>query len=142
MKSRIHHSSGGITLWYNCKAIFLILSFCLINSFSSIGQSITPIDGSVVIDSLTVFYVELPDTVNIASIEVGLGHDQNTTDIILREFIFDESNGLPSGLSYLRVANKVWLTLGNLGHPSAWFATIRIKNVAGVWGDSFSFIGN
>jgi hypothetical protein len=88
-----------------------------------------------------VFYVLLPDS-NITNIELTLGSKSNLDDVFNNTFSFDQTSGLPSGLSWTRNGLQVYLGLGNLAMPLAYHARVRLKNTSGNWGDWYEFIGN
>jgi hypothetical protein len=85
--------------------------------------------------------VELADT-NVLAIEVGLGTQQNQTDLFLHEFSFDVNTGLPGTLSYARNGNQVQLGIGNHATTGYYYGQVRIKNQASQWSEPYQFLQN
>ncbi|HEX5002410.1 MAG TPA: hypothetical protein VFW78_07925 [Bacteroidia bacterium] len=103
-----------------------------------------PTDATVSFDSLSTctFYVQVPDTNAVAMLEIGLGTAPGMTDLLAQTFVYDNSSGLPSGMNWNRTGDKVYLTLGTLTPPAAFFARVRIKNHFGNWSGYYQFLAN
>ena len=127
----------------NLKCSFLIMMTTgILLGLTSTGKAQTPLDATLSENgSGQLMYVLLPDS-SISEIDVELGSKQNLTDLFDGSFVFDQSSGLPTGLSYSRTGLQVYLGLGNFSMPSAYFARIRLKNTSGTWSDWYEFIGN
>lgn len=120
----------------------IIFTMVLLLCISFAGKAQTPLDATLSENgSGQLMYVLLPDS-SISEIDVELGSKQSLTDLFDGSFVFDQSNGLPTGLSYSRTGLQVYLGLGNFSMPSAYFARIRLKNASGTWSDWYEFIGN
>jgi hypothetical protein len=111
---------------------------------ASAQSVLKPSDATVSFDSLSIatFYVELPDTNAVSMLEVGLGTAPGITDLVSQSFQYDLTTGLPAGMNWSRIGNKVYLTLGTLTPPDAFFARVRIKNHSGNWSDYYQFLAN
>ena len=85
--------------------------------------------------------IEVSDT-NLTAIEIGLGSEKNLTDLLLQEFEFDETNGLPSGMSYSRQGNIISIGVGSLDAQNYYFGKVRVKNSSLIWSDYYEFLQN
>jgi hypothetical protein len=111
---------------------------------ASAQSVLKPSDATVSFDSLSTatFFVELPDTNAVSMLEVGLGTAPGITDLLSQNFQYDLSTGLPAGMNWSRIENKVYLTLGTLTPPDAFFARVRIQNHSGQWSGYYQFVAN
>ena len=87
------------------------------------------------------FVVALSDT-NLVAIEVGLGSTRDQTDLFQHEFTFDETTGLPSGLTYIRDGLTVTLSIGEHPQLDFYYGQVRTKNTNGEWGEMYKFLQN
>lgn len=118
---------------------FLIL-FCWC-TISSNAQS--PLDAAVSFtDNEGFFKVVVADTNNVSEIEVMVGSDDNPAELFSHVFSYDQSSGLPSGLSYSRSANEIILGMGTVTLLNAYNAKARLKDGSGNWSSWYEFIGN
>ncbi|MBK7389791.1 MAG: hypothetical protein IPI23_12200 [Bacteroidetes bacterium] len=119
----------------------LAISFLWLTVFNSYAQA--PLDGVFnYVNGTPVFYVEVPDSNAVSQIELTLGSDATQTDIFNHIFDFEVTIGLPSGFSFSRIGNKVYLGLGTFPDPSVYYAKVRLKNSSGAWSDYYEFYGN
>ena len=119
----------------------LLISFMWLTIFNSQAQ--VPLDGVFnYVNGAPVFYVEVPDSNAVSQIELTLGSDATQTDIFNHTFDYDVTTGLPSGYSFSRNGNKVYLGLGTFPDPSVYYAKVRLKNNSGTWSDYYEFYGN
>jgi len=87
------------------------------------------------------FILELADT-TILAIELGLGSSSNQSDLFAHEFAFDVFTGLPTGLTYSRVGNKVYIGIGEQPLLDYYFGQARIKEGSSQWSEVYNFIQN
>ena len=80
--------------------------------------------------------VEVSDTGNLATIHVKLGTSPGGSQVLLQDYAFDVSSGLPAGTSYRREGYVVYLGLGNHSGFSAVYATVSLENGSGVSGNA------
>jgi hypothetical protein len=128
----------------NCfKSVIAIIMTLIVCDVSA--QSVQkPTDATVSFDTLSTatFYVELPDTNAVASLEVGMGNTPGMADIVSHTFSYDVTIGLPSGMAWTRLGAKVYLSLGTITPPAAFFARVRIQNHTGSWSNYYQFLAN
>lgn len=137
------HSVCCTACYRKFKQLLMFIFFSAV-SFPALAQSTSPpLDSYLSFDSTGVaeFYVQVPDTLAIASVEVAFGRDSSNFQF-LHEYSFDVSSGLPSGLSYSRVGDKIYLGLGVQDRPNVFYGQVRLKNLSGVWSDPYSFLSN
>jgi len=133
---QISNPKGKISIFKS----FLIVVFL---SFCQLAKAQAPLDGVFnYVNGAPVFYVEVPDSNAVSQIELTLGSDATQTDIFNHTFDYDVTAGLPSGFSFSRNGNKVYLGLGTFPDPSVYYAKVRLKNSAGAWSDYYEFYGN
>jgi hypothetical protein len=87
------------------------------------------------------FLVELSDT-TIQSIEFGLGSVRNTTDMLLLEVDFDNTNNLPAGITYARSGPLITLSIGQRPRSDYYYGQVRLKNAQGQWEEYYRFLQN
>ena len=88
---------------------------------------------TLVFDSLCyrICEVELPDTANIASVHVKVGLSEGGTEILQYNFEFDQSQGLPSGLSWSRTGKVVNLGLLQTYRADLYYYEVWLENTSG-----------
>jgi hypothetical protein len=102
----------------------------------------TPIDATLSFDSgQGTFYVALPDS-NITDIELNIGSKANLTDVFSYTYTFDQTSGLPSGLSFSRNGLNTFLGLGTVAEQNVYNSKVRLKNTSGGWGSWYEIISN
>ncbi len=102
----------------------------------------SPDDANLIIQNSQAFFtVQIPDTINITHLEVNLGTYDGATDLFSHTFVYDQTAGLSSGMSYLREGKTVTLGLGAISTADTRFARVRLKH-SGLWSDWFSFLAN
>ena len=117
---------------------FLILFCCF--HFNANGQS--PTDATFSVNSGTgEFYVALPDS-NISEIELQIGTKQGLSDVFSHAFTFDQTTGLPTGLTFTRNGLSTYLGLGAITPNTVYASKVRLKNTSGTWGDWYEIISN
>lgn len=122
--------------------LLLILNFSIkVNAQVAVTDAYAKIDPSGASQRAT-FYIELADTNNISSLEVKLGGQEGSSELISQELLYDITTGLPAGFSYSRIGNKIYITSSVFSDVSTYFGSVRIKNNGGTWSDEFKFITN
>src|SRR5687767_6833747 len=111
-------------------SIFVMrISFLVVMLFlylNVIGQSTPkPLDALVTVTgNQGTFYVELDDTIDVSMIEIGIGDLPGSDSLFNREYVFDQTTNLPSGISYLRNGSKVWMGFENISLPVTFFSRV------------------
>ena len=102
----------------------------------------TPTDATLSFDSgQGTFYIAIPDS-NISEIELNIGTKANLTDVFSHTYTFDQTSGLPSGLSFSRNGLNTYLGLGTVAQQNVYNSKVRLKNTSGGWGDWYEIISN
>ncbi len=123
---------------------FLVLICCLTLSENSQAQTVAPPLDSYVSNTggtVTVF-VALPDSTTSSEIEVAIGSKNNNGDLFAYTYAFDQTSGLPSGLTYSREGTHLYLGAGAFTLPDAYNVKIRLKDGSGNWSDYYDYISN
>lgn len=89
-----------------------------------------------------VFHVTLPDTNQVQALEVRLGTNEGTQDLLLQTFPYDSNTGLPAGMHWTRTGNRVTLSLGTLVESGVQFGEVRIQYGSGTWSAPYQFVTN
>ncbi|MBK8416461.1 MAG: hypothetical protein IPL22_19315 [Bacteroidetes bacterium] len=89
-----------------------------------------------------IFSLVIPDSTNILEIELIIGTKANLSDVFAHTYTFDQTSGLPTGLSYSRTGVNINLGLGSLTPLNIYHVKTRLKNSSGTWGDWYEFVGN
>ena len=122
--------------------------FLLVLSFTiSYGQSITDIafktDTTSTPEVVSCkFIIHLSDSTQIDVIDIDLGAMDGSSDLIEYNFDFDVSSGLPTGFSYVRSGNSVYVETGTIAEYPTYFGRVRLKKSNGQYSDYFSFTSN
>ncbi len=99
-------------------------------------------DSLPVINDSTIYQIamnlSLYDTTNIQEIEIGIGTTEGSSDLIFRNFSFDDfSPG--SGFSYSRQGFNIQLGLGTAQGISSFFSSVRLKLLDGSYSPIITF---
>jgi hypothetical protein len=86
-------------------------------------------------------FVALPDS-NISEIELQIGTKPGLSDVFSHTFTFDQTTGLPTGMTYSRNGLNTTLGLGAITTNTVYASKVRLKNTAGTWGDWYEIISN
>ncbi|MBL7914332.1 MAG: hypothetical protein BWY67_00360 [Bacteroidetes bacterium ADurb.Bin397] len=122
------------------KLNFLIVIF-IFNIISAKAQ--TPLDANLSINNNTgIFSLVIPDSTNISEIELQIGSNENPTEVFEHIFIYDQTSGLPNGLSFSRSGVTINLGLGTITPLNIYHVKTRLKNGSGDWSDWYEFVGN
>ncbi|MBK9317570.1 MAG: hypothetical protein IPM91_01200 [Bacteroidetes bacterium] len=111
-------------------------------------QGQTPSDAYVLISPDTgnnvkgFMHITLPDTNNIAAIEVKLGSTDGGYDLANYTFSYDVTGSLPVGYVWMRDGFKLILSLGSYPVSDLQFGRVRLQRSDGGWGDEFAFVRN
>jgi len=118
--------------------LFLILFWCCtLNANAQV-----PTDLALSVSSgIGQFFVALPDS-NIAEIELQIGTKPGLTDVFSHTFTFDQTTGLPTGMTYSRNGLNTYLGLGAITTNTVYASKVRLKNTSGTWGDWYEIISN
>ncbi|MBK7971001.1 MAG: hypothetical protein IPK08_19905 [Bacteroidetes bacterium] len=75
----------------------------------------TPFDANLSIsDNTGIFSIVIPDSTNISEIELQIGSSENPSEVFEHTLVYDQTTGLPTGLSYSRDGANINLGLGTL----------------------------
>ena len=118
--------------------LFLILFWC----FTLNAKAQAPTDATLSVSSGTgQFFVALPDS-NIAEIELQIGTKPGLSDVFSHTFTFDQTTGLPAGMTFTRNGLHTYLGLGAITTNTVYASKVRLKNTSGTWGDWYEIISN
>jgi hypothetical protein len=118
--------------------LFLILFWC----FSLNANAQSPTDATLSVSSGTgQFFVALPDS-NMVEIELQIGTKPGLSDVFSHTFTFDQTTGLPTGMTYSRNGLNTYLGLGAITTNTVYASKVRLKSTSGTWGDWYEIISN
>ena len=107
------------------------------------GKAQTPLDANLSISSNTgIFSLVIPDSTTISEIELIIGTKANLSDVFSHTYTFDQTSGLPSGLSFNRDGMTTYLGIGTITVQNVYNSKVRLNNTAGMWGDWYEIISN
>ncbi len=119
---------------------FLVLIFLII---SNTCNAQAPLDAAVTFSGNEGYFkVVVPDTNDVTQIEMLVGSDDNTSELFSQIITYDQSSGLPTGVTYSRIGNEINIGMGTVTMLSAYHAKVRLKNSSNNWSDWYQFIGN
>ncbi len=123
---------------------FLVLMCCMFIGETIIAQTVAPpLDSYVTSTGGTVtVFVALFDSTTSSEIEVAIGSKNNNGDLFAYTYAFDQTSGLPSGLTYSREGTHLYLGAGAITLPDAYNVKIRLKNSSGNWSGYYDYIAN
>ena len=87
-------------------------------------------------------FITLTDTNQIDLIEVKVGSKEGQADLTNHQFTYDQTSGLPAGMAWQRIGNRITLSLGSFAYSDLQFGYVRLKKSSGVWSDTFAFVTN
>ena len=117
---------------------------CMFISETTKAQIVAPPLDSYISNTggtVTVF-IALPDSTTSSEIEVAIGSKNNSGDLFSHTYAFDQTSGLPSGLSYSREGTHLYLGAGAVVLTDAYNVKIRLKDSAGNWSAYYDYIAN
>ena len=118
--------------------LFLILFWCYILN----ANAQVPTDLALSVSSGTgQLFVALPDS-NISEIELQIGTKPGLSDVFSHTFTFDQTTGLPTGMTYSRNGLNTYLGLGAITPNTVYASKVRLKSTSGTWGDWYEIISN
>ena len=82
------------------------------------------------------------DTNDVNEIEMLIGTDDNASEMFSHIFTYDQTSGLPFGMSYSRTGNEINVGMGTVTFLNAYHAKVRLKNGSNNWSNWYEFIGN
>ena len=122
---------------------FLLLICCMNVNYCQAQTVAPPLDSYVKNDGATVtVFVTLPDSSTTTEIEVALGSKNNVGDLFSHTYTFDQTSGLPTGLTYSRQGIDVYLGAGSIVLTDAFNVKIRLKNSSGNWSSYYDYVSN
>ncbi|MBL0339517.1 MAG: hypothetical protein IPP71_00485 [Bacteroidetes bacterium] len=122
---------------------FLLLMCCMNVDFCMAQAVAPPLDSFVKDESGTVtVFVALPDSTSSTEIEVAIGSKNNIGDLFSHTYAFDQTSGLPAGLSYIRQGTDVFLGAGAITLTDAYNVKIRLKDGSGNWSSYYDYVSN
>ncbi|MBK8416660.1 MAG: hypothetical protein IPL22_20410 [Bacteroidetes bacterium] len=125
------------------KTTFNLVLIVFLTFLSLEGKAQTPLDANLSIsDNTGIFSIVIPDSTNISEIELQIGSSENPSEVFEHTFVYDQTTGLPTGLSYSRDGVNINLGLGTLVPLNIYHVKTRLKNGSGSWGDWYEFVGN
>ncbi|MBL7915953.1 MAG: hypothetical protein JNL49_13040 [Bacteroidia bacterium] len=145
---KLYIPSGKDMYCATCKRNFAKTTFnqvlvVFLTFLSLEGKAQTPLDANLSISNNTgIFSLVIPDSTNISEIELQIGSIANPTEVFEHTFVYDQTSGLPTGLSYSRAGVNINLGLGSLTPLNIYHVKTRLKNGSGAWGDWYEFVGN
>ncbi len=129
----------------------LFLSFLLVWSFNVSFSQTPPLlrDASIVLKAASTagyfkgtFEIVVADTINIDQLELNLGSDADSSNLVFAVVDFDIPNGQPTGMHYSRFGNKIFITTDIFQKHFTYFGSVRAKSLSGTWEDSQRFVAN
>ncbi|MDQ3051940.1 MAG: hypothetical protein M3Q95_13730 [Bacteroidota bacterium] len=147
MKKPANHQGRILPIYkkiISSRFILLIAVFCFFSFSNAIAQSVPPpIDSYISIENnVGTVLVSIIDSTTVNEIEVSLGMKGSFNDLFSYSYAFDQSTGLPSGLTYSREKLNVFLGVGSLDFPPAFNVRVRIKDNSGNWSPYLEYISN
>lgn len=122
---------------------FLLLICCVPVTYCQAQTVAPPLDSYVKNEGGTVtVFVALPNTITSSEIEVAIGSKNNNGDLFSHTYTFDQSAGLPSGLTYSRQGTAVYLGAGSITLTDAFNVKIRLKDAGGNWSSYYDYVSN
>lgn len=119
---------------------------CVCFSGQAVFSQTQPVDVRVALtDAVTGyvtgrFYITLPDSNGISEVDAQLIDSIDDSLLFNHSFLFDQSSGLPEGLSWQRNGVEVELGTGTLPVRMAWVGRVRLKNTSNQWSDWYEFL--
>ncbi len=86
------------------------------------------------------FYVQLPDSAGYSNVDVQLIDTLEDSILFARNFVFDQTSGLPPGISWQRMGTELQLGIGTFPVRIAWLGKVRLKTSSGQWSDWYEFL--
>ncbi len=118
------------------KTTFNLVLIVFLTFLSFEGKAQTPLDANLSINGNTgIFSIVIPDSTNILEIELIIGTKSNLSDVFAHTYTFDQTSGLPSGLSFIRDGMITYLGIGTITVQNVYNSKVRLKNTSGMWGD-------
>lgn len=127
-----------------CLVKFLVLIWCCMAIENVAAQTVAPPLDSYVSNAggIVTVFVALPDSTTAIEIEVSIGSKNNNGDLFSYVYLFDQTSGLPPGLSYAREGTHLYLGAGAITLTNAYNVKIRLKNSSGNWSAYYDYIAN
>ncbi len=88
------------------------------------------------------FFVNLPDSTGFTDVDIKLIDILEEVILFERNFVFDQTSGLPAGITWQRNGTEVNLSIGTHIQKIAYLGKVRLKNTAGNWSDWYEFLFN
>jgi hypothetical protein len=119
-------------------ACFPVLSAHTISTAQPLDARVTftPATGGMVTG---VFYVLLADSTGFSDVEVSLTDNLADSVVFSRVFEFDQTSGLPAGVSWLREGTRVFMGIGTHAQSVSWQAKARLRTTSGAWSNWYAF---
>ena len=127
----------------NAKTTIKLVLIAFLTFLSLEGKAQTPLDANLSIsNNKGIFSLIIPDSTNILEIELQIGSNGNPSEVFEHTFVYDQTSGLPTGLSFSRSGVNINLGLGILTPLNIYYVKTRLKNGSSAWGDWYEFVGN
>ena len=122
--------------------IFLLLNVQLVSAqliIVDVSISLVATSGSQYTGSCSLV---ISDTLDCDLVAVELSDATTDSVMFYREYQFDQTTGLPSGISWARTGDHIILGLGTLPNVINWNARVRLKDSQGTWTAVDEFLFN
>jgi hypothetical protein len=130
---------------YSIKKICCIVLFlCLYWSLAVNAQTpAPPTDSYVNFESgQGTVYVAVSDTTTISEVEIQIGSKGVQDAVFSHSYVFDQTTGMPSGMTYSRTGLQLYLGMGTISPPPAVDVRVRLKDTSGNWSSWLEYVSN
>jgi len=132
----------AIVLHVSVPACFVLLCFPISSLNAQPADAHVELSPTFSGNISAVFYVKLPDSTGFTDVDIKLIDSLDDVVLFERNFVFDQTSGLPSGITWQRNGTEVNLGIGSHIQKIAYMGKVRLKNTAGLWSDWYEFLFN